>query len=120
MRAVARCILRLLMWAPTRRLVRFLVWLYWLPVRVYAFLLAPPRVVMVPLPPPPNTFLTAEQLDELAVAAAGRVNHVPPDGVSHCTYCGAATQGHAYTYDGTTWPACCFKVECLDKWEPNS
>lgn len=95
----------------------FIRWLLW------EFYFGPklPVVVGAPLPVPadPSKFLTLDQIAELTNEADFE-SHVPPSGISNCTYCGAETKMHPYREVRTNreWPACCGKIECMDKWEP--
>jgi hypothetical protein len=35
----------------------------------------------------------------------------------NCRYCGAKTAQGPYTDSGVLYPACCSRMECLDRWE---
>jgi hypothetical protein len=76
----------------------------------------PPGVTVLP-PRPPGEFLTAEEIATFAPPI--RVDS--PEGEQPiCFYCGVPTRMYAYTNlrDGSSWPACCSKDECLDRWGP--
>lgn len=37
---------------------------------------------------------------------------------SLCAYCGQPTSQSAYSFEGKSWPSCCSKDECIEKWRP--
>jgi hypothetical protein len=37
---------------------------------------------------------------------------------SPCWYCGLPTKMASYTMDEKWWPSCCYRDDCVDKWEP--
>ena len=68
---------------------------------------------------PKETFLSREDLAAFATTGRYRID-TPAGETPICKYCGAETKMPAYTslQTGSSWPACCGKSECLDKWEP--
>lgn len=69
----------------------------------------------------PGRCLSFEQLAELAKEYAPNTRRDTPEGETPiCAYCGVETSMAAYTDldSGKSYPACCVKSECLDKFEP--
>lgn len=68
---------------------------------------------------PEGEFLSAEQMSQLAPAANHR-RDTPEGEIPICAYCGAETSMFAWTNMGTgnSYPACCYRNECMDKLEP--
>jgi hypothetical protein len=70
---------------------------------------------------PEGRGLSFEQIAELAKDHDEHIRYATPEGeASICVYCGSTTLMRAYTNlrDGHSYPVCCSKPDCLDKWEP--
>ena len=64
-------------------------------------------------------YLTAEQVAALGDPQRFRVD-TPEGEQAICAYCGAATKMAAHTdlQTGANYPPCCWRPECVDRWEP--
>lgn len=70
-------------------------------------------------PPPSGDFLTAEQILAFSKQRSEEIRY-DSEGVNPCAYCRNLTAMRAYTdlKARRSWPVCCLRDECMEKWEP--
>lgn len=70
---------------------------------------------------PSGSYLTREQIAAFANLHRDQFRRdTPPGETAMCSYCGTPTSMCAYTdlESNESWPACCARPECLDRWSP--